>query len=71
MTRAARLWWRCCCGWIGQIQRLLAGRACRLRQDERIAELERRLNRSSRNSSPPPSADPPQRAGAREGSFGA
>ena len=29
------------------------------RQDERIAQLERRLNRSSRNSSIPPSADPP------------
>jgi transposase len=29
------------------------------RQDERIAELERRLKRSSRNSSAPPSADPP------------
>ncbi len=28
------------------------------RQDERIAQLERRLNRSSRNSSVPPSADP-------------
>jgi transposase len=28
------------------------------RQDERIAQLERRLNRSSRNSSSPPSADP-------------
>jgi transposase len=29
------------------------------RQDERIAQLERRLSRSSRNSSQPPSADPP------------
>jgi transposase len=29
------------------------------RQDERIGELERRLNRSSRNSSSPPSSDPP------------
>ncbi len=29
------------------------------RQDERIAQLERRLNRSSRNSSKPPSADSP------------
>ena len=29
------------------------------RQDERIAQLERRLNRSSRNSSIPPSGDPP------------
>jgi len=29
------------------------------RQGERIAQLERRLNRSSRNSSQPPSADPP------------
>src|SRR6185437_112120 len=31
------------------------------RQDERIAQLERRLNRSSRNSSQPPSVDPPGR----------
>jgi transposase len=30
-----------------------------VRQDERIAQLERRLNRSSRNSSQPPSVDPP------------
>jgi transposase len=29
------------------------------RQDERIAELECRLNRNSRNSSTPPSQDPP------------
>ena len=29
-----------------------------VRQDERIAKLERRLNRSSRNSSQPPSSDP-------------
>jgi transposase len=29
------------------------------RQDERIAQLERRLNRTSRNSSAPPSSDPP------------
>jgi transposase len=29
------------------------------RQDERIAQLERRLGRTSRNSSQPPSADPP------------
>jgi len=29
------------------------------RQDERIGELERKLNRSSRNSSAPPSSDPP------------
>lgn len=28
-------------------------------QDERIAKLERQLGRSSRNSSQPPSADPP------------
>jgi transposase len=39
-----------------QIQVLTARVA---RQDERIAQLERRLNRSSRNSSIPPSADPP------------
>ena len=31
------------------------------RQDERIAQLERRLNRSSRNSSSPPSVDPPNK----------
>ncbi len=31
------------------------------RQDERIAQLERRLNRNSRNSSTPPSVDPPSR----------
>jgi len=37
-----------------QIQRLEARVAC---QDERIAQLERRLNRSSRNSSAPPSSD--------------
>ncbi len=39
-----------------QIQALAARVA---RQDERIAGLERRLNRSSANSSQPPSADPP------------
>jgi transposase len=39
-----------------QIRRLEARVA---RQDERIAVLERRLNRSSRNSSSPPSVDPP------------
>ena len=42
-----------------QIQALTARVA---RQDERIAQLERRLNRSSRNSSVPPSADPPASA---------
>jgi transposase len=44
-------------------------------QDERIAQLERRLNRSSRNSSQPPSTDPPStparrgkdRAGRKQG----
>jgi transposase len=46
-----------------QIQALSARVA---RQDERIAQLERRLNRSSRNSSQPPSADPPS-APARRG----
>ncbi len=39
-----------------QIQALTARVA---RQDERIAQLERRLNRSSRNFSAPPSSDPP------------
>jgi len=42
-------------GMDAQIQALGAQVA---RQGERIAELERRLNRSSRNSSQPPSADP-------------
>jgi transposase len=35
------------------------------RQDERIVQLERRLGRSSRNSSQPPSADPPGSAPRR------
>ena len=35
------------------------------RQDERIAQLERRLNRSSRNSSSPPSVDPPRKTSKR------
>jgi transposase len=35
------------------------------RQDERIAQLERRLGRSSRNSSQPPSQDPPGAAPGR------
>jgi transposase len=39
-----------------QVQKLTARVA---RQDERIATLERQLGRSSRNSSQPPSADPP------------
>jgi transposase len=34
-------------------------------QDERIAQLERRLGRNSRNSSQPPSADPPSTAARR------
>lgn len=42
-----------------QISRLEARVAS---QDERIAQLERRLNRSSRNSSAPPSSDPPGKA---------
>ena len=37
------------------------------RQDERIATLERQLGRSSRNSSQPPSADPPAAASPRRG----
>jgi transposase len=45
-----------------QIQALTARVA---RQDERIAQLERRLNRSSRNSSSPPSADSPATAPRR------
>ncbi|WP_414641186.1 DUF6444 domain-containing protein [Baekduia sp.] len=39
-----------------QVQKLTATVA---RQDERIATLERQLGRCSRNSSRPPSADPP------------
>jgi len=39
-----------------QVQKLTARVA---RQDERIATLERQLGRSSKNSSQPPSADPP------------
>jgi len=35
------------------------------RQDERIVQLERRLNRSSRNSSTPPSVDPPSKTPKR------
>ena len=46
-----------------QVERLSARVA---RQDERIAHRERRLGRSSRNSSQPPSADPPG-AGPRRG----
>jgi transposase len=34
-------------------------------QDDRIAQLERRLNRNSRNSSAPPSSDPPKSASKR------
>jgi transposase len=37
------------------------------RQDERIAVLERQLGRSSRNSSQPPSADPPAKGGPSRG----
>lgn len=40
----------------GQVEQLTARVAG---QDERIAQLERRLGRSSRNSSQPPSSDPP------------
>jgi transposase len=47
---------RCCCGCDEQIQRLEKRVAT---QDERIAQLERRIERSSRNSSQPPSSDPP------------
>jgi transposase len=42
------------------LRREVAELSARLaKQDERIAELERRLNRNSRNSSLPPSQDPP------------
>ncbi len=55
MTRDARRSLRSCCGWIGRSNssRRVA------RQDERIVQLERRLNRTSKNSSQPPSADGP------------
>jgi transposase len=45
-----------------QIERLTESVA---RQDERIAELERRLKRNSRNSSAPPSQDPPGAPGRK------
>jgi transposase len=45
-----------------QVETLTANVA---RQDERIATLERQLARSSRNSSQPPSADPPSAAPRR------
>jgi transposase len=45
-----------------QIQQLTARVA---KQDERIAELERRLNRNSQNSSVPPSQDPPGAPGRK------
>ncbi len=52
-----------------QIQRLSAQVAEQgeriLKQEERIVGLERRLNRSSRNSSAPPSSDPPGRTAER------
>jgi transposase len=41
-----------------------------VRQDERIAQLERRLNRSSRNSSQPPSADGPSAVARSKDSSG-
>ncbi len=56
MMLAGRLSLRCCCGWAcrssGWRRRVAA-------QDERIGQLERRLNRCSRNSSAPPSSYPP------------
>jgi hypothetical protein len=54
-----------------QIQRLTERVA---RQEERIGELERRLGRNSRNSSLPPSQDPPgsvpKRGAGRSGRAG-
>jgi len=47
-----------------QVQALTARVA---RQDERIAQLERRLNRNSRNSSTPPSVDPPSKKAPKRG----
>jgi transposase len=47
-----------------QVEQLAARVAA---QDERIASLERQLGRSSRNSSQPPSADPPGKRGASRG----
>jgi hypothetical protein len=49
---------------IGQLEAHVA------RQDERIAKLERRLNRSSMNSSQPPSADGPSALMRSKGPFG-
>ncbi len=49
---------------VAQVEALTARVA---RQDERIATLERQLGRSSRNSSQPPSADPPSAAPLRRG----
>ncbi len=46
---------------------LLALSARVAQQEERIAELERRLNRNSQNSSLPPSADPPGAPARRQG----
>jgi transposase len=50
-----------------QVEQLTAKVA---RQDERIATLERRLERSSRNSSQPPSADPPSAPPRAQGRSG-
>ncbi len=54
---------RFCCAWIRQIGEVSAQVARQevllARQGERIAQLERRVNRSSRDSSQPPSADGP------------
>ena len=50
-----------------QVEKLSARIA---RQDERIATLERQLGRSSRNSSQPPSADPPRPPRRGKGSSG-
>jgi len=50
-----------------QVERLTARVA---RQDERIATLERQLGRSSRNSSQPPSADPPSSSARGKGRSG-
>ena len=52
------------CSWSSRRRTLAPARGRRLRervakQEARIAELERRLNRNSRNSSLPPSQDPP------------
>jgi transposase len=55
MRRAVTRSSRWCCGWMSRS----SGWRSAAQQDQRIAQLERRVGRSSRNSSLPPSADAP------------